>query len=144
MFKEVEMRTAQDILENMEEEINRLRAELNNSKNFHCPHYLTNDSGGVSCHRDFEKEIASLKELVVQAILLIETDKSDYSLKNVWVYNKHEWLKKVEHYIKIKISLEAPEKTRTISESEFDKIYMDAFGTNSSSTYINLKKELFP
>ena len=47
-------------------------------------------------------------------------------------------------YIKIKISLEAPEKTRTISESEFDKIYMDAFGTNSSSTYINLKKELFP
>jgi len=62
MFKEVEMRTAQDILENMEEEINRLRAELNNSKNFHCPHYLTNDSGGVSCHRDFEKEIASLKD----------------------------------------------------------------------------------
>ena len=50
------------ILENMGEEINRLRAELNNSKNFHCPHYLTNDSGGVSCHRDFEKEIASLKE----------------------------------------------------------------------------------
>jgi len=59
------MRTAQDILENMEEEINRLRAELNNSKNFHCPHYLTNDSGGVSCHRDFEKEIASLKEQLV-------------------------------------------------------------------------------
>lgn len=53
----------------------------------------------ISLH-DHEKEIASLKELVVQAILLVETDKSDYSLKNVWVYNKHEWLKKAEEVLK--------------------------------------------
>ena len=75
------MRTPQDILENMEEEINRLRAELNNSKNFHCPHYLTNDSGGVSCHRDFEKEIASLKEQLKR-----EQDCVDfYADKDNWV-----------------------------------------------------------
>lgn len=46
------------------------------------------------------KELEECKNLLKQAVLLVETDKSDYSLKNVWVYNKHEWLKKAEEVLK--------------------------------------------
>lgn len=46
------------------------------------------------------KELEECKNLLKQAVLLVETDKSDYSLKNVWVYNKHEWLKKTEEVLK--------------------------------------------
>ncbi|HEX5352219.1 MAG TPA: hypothetical protein VFW58_11370, partial [Trichococcus sp.] len=35
--------------------------DLNNSINFHCPHFLTNDSGTVSCHHDKDKQISQLK-----------------------------------------------------------------------------------
>jgi hypothetical protein len=31
------------------DEVDRLNYDLNNSKNFHCPHFLTNDSGTISC-----------------------------------------------------------------------------------------------
>ena len=31
--------------------------ELNNSENFHCKYYLTNDSGSVSCQKDLQKEL---------------------------------------------------------------------------------------
>jgi hypothetical protein len=38
-------------------EIEELKYQLNNSQMFHCPHFLTNDSGGISCHKDFENQI---------------------------------------------------------------------------------------
>jgi hypothetical protein len=40
-------------MEDANKEVEQLKEELNNSKNFHCPHYLTNDSGRVSCHKNF-------------------------------------------------------------------------------------------
>lgn len=33
----------------LKEEIESLKVQLNNSKNFHCEHFLTNDSGTISC-----------------------------------------------------------------------------------------------
>ncbi len=74
---------------------------------------------------------------------LLQQPKPGYlHLVRITFYNEKP--SKPHGYQKLILSFEVPEKTRTISESEFDKIYMDAFGTNSSSTYINLKKELFP
>ena len=43
-------------------EIEELKYQLNNSEMFHCPQFLTNDSGGISCHKDFQKEIQQLQE----------------------------------------------------------------------------------
>lgn len=74
---------------------------------------------------------------------LIQQPKPSYlHLDRITFFNEKP--SKPHGYQKLILSFEVPEKTRTISESEFDKMYMDAFGTNSSSTYINLKKELFP
>lgn len=47
------MKTKEELLTEIEE----LKYQLNNSEMFHCPHFLTNDSGGISCHKDFEKQI---------------------------------------------------------------------------------------
>lgn len=30
--------------------------EMNNSANYHCPEFLSNESGTVSCHKDFQAE----------------------------------------------------------------------------------------
>ena len=43
----------------LKQEIAELKEQLNNSNNFHCPHYLTNDSGTVSCHHDMKAQLAS-------------------------------------------------------------------------------------
>lgn len=45
----------------MRKEIESLKYELNNSMHFHCPHFLTNGSGMISCHDEKDERIRVLE-----------------------------------------------------------------------------------
>lgn len=57
-------------------------------------------SMGNSMGKGYEKENQALRELVREAIPLIDTDKGDYSLKNAWFANAKEWLEKAKEITK--------------------------------------------
>ena len=67
-----------------DEEINSLKEELNNSKNFHCEHFLTDDSGTISCHKKFrdyqlEEKYNELGKAHVELVKTIEELKEKLS-----------------------------------------------------------------
>lgn len=47
----------EQLISEKEKEIERLNYELNNSMNYHCPHFLSNGSGTVSCNADLESKL---------------------------------------------------------------------------------------
>jgi hypothetical protein len=59
-------------LEQAQAEIDRLNEELNNSKNFHCKHFVTHDAGYVSCNIDILKLKQQIAELQRQNKIMRE------------------------------------------------------------------------
>ena len=73
------------------ERVLELEKELNDSINFHCPHFLTNDSGTVSCHSDFVNKLTKRDELLREAEwIIINADHGDYPEKWIKSYEQLE------------------------------------------------------
>ena len=68
-----------------------LRYQLNNSMNYHCPHFLSNESGTVSCHVDFISQIEKRDQLIEQVYPWIK-DPSAIPFVRV----RLQWIKQVE------------------------------------------------
>lgn len=77
------------------ERILELERELNDSMNFHCPHFLTNDSGTVSCHSGFVNKLTKRDELLKEAINIAE----DADVTSGTIYQLNSWLKKVKEQL---------------------------------------------
>lgn len=48
--------------------IAELEEQLNNSLNFHCPHFLTNESGTVSCHDPMKDQLKIAVEALQEVV----------------------------------------------------------------------------
>ena len=68
-----------------------LRYQLNNSMNYHCPHFLSNESGTVSCHVDFISQIEKRDQLIEQVYPWIK-DPSAIPFVRV----RLQWIKQIE------------------------------------------------
>lgn len=66
-----ELHEANIKVEHLKQKLKELEYELNNSKSFHCPNFLTNDSGYVSCQVK-EYDYNSYESLLKEAIDVIE------------------------------------------------------------------------
>jgi hypothetical protein len=77
-----------------QEEIDKLKYDLNNSMNYHCENFLSNDSGTVSCqvkkykYNSYENEIQKRDKLLEQA-------KSYFVEKDYPTEVEKQWLKEV-------------------------------------------------
>lgn len=62
---------ANDEINRLKQQLEDLKYDLNNSKSFHCPNFLTNDSGYVSCQVK-EYGYRSYESLFKEAVEVIE------------------------------------------------------------------------
>ena len=78
-------------------EIEKLKEELNNSKNFHCEHFLTSGSGTISCqvqkygYRSYKYELEKRDKLLSEVIFHMENVKAGYP-----TIGYEQWLKDFE------------------------------------------------
>ena len=52
-----------EIITRLEQQIESLQKQLNDSKMFHCPHYLTDGSGNISCDLFYPEQLQSVAQV---------------------------------------------------------------------------------
>lgn len=80
---ESESKSLIDEIMQLEQELQETREQLNNSLNFHCPHFLTSGSGFVSCHYDKEQELRKTREQLKKAEKVIEFYADGYNYEHI-------------------------------------------------------------